>query len=79
MTKANKEILISDFKEQFEVGMINMECKQTLEQMKIFVDQDGKLGNKRGTGDSYHDDLVIAASLAIQGMKAGKWYVDTFS
>lgn len=74
-TKTNKAILISDFKEQFEVGMINIECKQTLEQMKIFVDQDGKLGNKRGTGDCYHDDLVISAALAIQGMKAGKWYV----
>ncbi|GAA0366887.1 terminase large subunit domain-containing protein [Caldalkalibacillus horti] len=73
-TAANKSILISDYKEQFECGMINLECKETLQQMQIFQESDGKMGNKKG--ENNHDDLVISSALAIQGMKTGKWYVD---
>jgi hypothetical protein len=72
-TSVSKAVLISDFKEQFETSLINIECKETLEQMQIFIDTDGKMGNKRGEGN--HDDLVLANALAIQGLKAGKWYV----
>jgi hypothetical protein len=46
----------------------------TLDEMKIFIEADGKTSNKRGDGTN-HDDLVIASALAIQGMKCGKWYL----
>ena len=72
-TNTTKSILIADFKEQFEVGLININCKQTLEEMQIFVEDKGKLGNERKTG--YTDDNVIANALAIQAMKTGKYYV----
>ena len=74
-TQSNKAIFISDFKEQFEKGLINIECKQLLQQMQLFVENSGKLGNKRGNTEKNHDDLVIAAALSVQGMKASKWYV----
>ncbi|MED0665313.1 DNA packaging protein [Bacillus badius] len=73
-TNTTKPILIEDMKENFELGMINIECVQTLEEMKIYQDNNGKLGNKRGT--NLHDDLVIATAMAIQAMKQGKYYVD---
>lgn len=73
-TTTTKAILISDFKEQFETGMINIEDKETLQQMQIFTENEGKMANKRGEGN--HDDLVISSALVIQGMKTGKWYVE---
>jgi len=73
-TAATKGIMISDFKEQFERGLMNINCKETLEEMQIFVENEGRTGNKRG--ENNHDDLVIANALAIQGIKTGKWYVD---
>ena len=72
-TSVTKNIMISDLKEQFELDMILIHCSETLEQMQIFVETDGKTGNKKG--NSNHDDLVIAIGLAIQGMKVNKWYV----
>ena len=75
-TEKTKAIMISDFKEQFEKGLINIECKQTLQQMQMFVETNGKMGNKRGNSDLHHDDSVISSALAIQAMKANKWYVD---
>lgn len=73
-SQVNKSILISDFKEQFELGLININCTETLEQMQIFVENNGKMGNVKG--EKNHDDLVISCALAVQGMKANKWYVD---
>jgi hypothetical protein len=72
-TNVTKAIFVSDLKENFEMGLIKINCTETLEQMRIFVDNDGKTGNKRGEGN--HDDNVIATALAIQGMKQAKWYV----
>jgi hypothetical protein len=74
-TTANKAIMISDFKEQFEKGMILINCKETLQQMQIFIELNNKLSNKRGNGTN-HDDLVIANALVVQAMKTGKYYVD---
>ena len=73
-TVATKSILISDFKEQFERGLLNIECKETLQQMQIFQEDNGKMGNKKG--ENNYDDLVISSALAIQGAKVGKWYID---
>ncbi|MFD2703930.1 terminase large subunit domain-containing protein [Salibacterium lacus] len=72
-TSSSKSILISDYKENFERGLINVECPDTLGQMQIFVELDGKSGNKKG--DKNHDDLVIANALVTQGMKSGQFYV----
>lgn len=73
-TQATKGILISDFKEQFERGLININCPETLQQMQIFQENDGKLSNSGGNNS--HDDLVIANALAIQGIKTNKYYVE---
>lgn len=72
-TNKSKSIMISDLKEQFEESLILVNCVETLEQMQIFIESDGKTGNKRG--DQNHDDSVIALGLAIQGIKNNKWYV----
>ena len=61
-------------KEIFELGMINIECVRTLEEMKIYQEQKGKMGNKKGQNN--HDDLVIAVAMACQAMKQAKYYVD---
>ena len=59
----------------FELGMINIECVRTLEEMKIYQeDNKGKMGNKKGQND--HDDLVISVAMACQAMKQAKYYVD---
>ncbi|MFB7304645.1 terminase large subunit domain-containing protein [Heyndrickxia sporothermodurans] len=71
--QVTKSIMITDLKEQFELDMILINCNETLEQMQIFIETDGKTGNKKGTGN--HDDCVIALALAIQGIKQNKWYV----
>ena len=72
-TNKSKAIMISDLKEQFEESLILVNCLESLEQMQIFIESDGKTGNKRG--DQNHDDSVIALGLAIQGIKNNKWYV----
>ena len=74
-SEKTKAIMISDMKEQFELNLINIECKTTLQQMQMFIEVNGKLGNKRGHSDLHHDDLVISTGLAITGMKTNKWYV----
>lgn len=73
-TAQSKSVLISDFKENFEKGLILIECKETLQQMQLFIESaNGSMGNKKG--DKNHDDLVISASLSVQARKIGKWYV----
>jgi Terminase large subunit, T4likevirus-type, N-terminal len=73
-TQISKSVLIADFKEYFEIGLLNIECEKTLEEMQVFVEDDkGGMGNK--TGSSYKDDLVISSALACQGIKTNKWYV----
>lgn len=73
-TSASKSILISDFKENFERGLINIECRETLQQMQIYQEStNGSMGNKRG--EENFDDLVISSALSVQASKANKWYV----
>ena len=71
--QSSKNIMITDLKEQFECELMLINCKETLEQMQIFIETDGKTGNKKGEGN--HDDCVIAIALAVQARKANKWYV----
>ncbi|MGE7219638.1 DNA packaging protein [Priestia koreensis] len=70
----SKPVLIDQMKTSFELGFINIECLETLEQMKIYEDNDGKLGNKKGL--TFHDDLVISTALMCQALKTNKYYVE---
>lgn len=73
-SSSTKSILISDFKESFEKGLINIECRETLQQMQLFIENpNGSMGNRKGEGN--HDDLVISSALSCQARKIGKWYV----
>lgn len=69
----SKSKLINDFKEAFETGMVIVNDKETLDEMRIYVEKDGKMGNVKGSKN--HDDLVIAYALAVQSMKSGKSYI----
>lgn len=70
----SKTKLMNDFKEVFETGIILINDKETLDQMKIYVqNKRGSLGNIKGEGN--HDDLVDATALAVQSLKANKSYV----
>ena len=69
----NKSKLIQDFKEAFEEGIILINDRETLQQMQIFMEKNGKLGNVRGKNN--FDDLVISTSLALQSLKSGRYYV----
>lgn len=73
-TAQSKSVLISDFKENFEKGLMLIECKETLQQMQLFIENpNGSMGNKKG--EKNHDDLVISTALSVQARKIGKWYV----
>lgn len=74
-TNTTKPIIIAKLKENFELGLININCVQTLEEMKIYQeDKNGKMGNKKGA--NLHDDLVIANALAQEAMAKARYYVD---
>ncbi|MGE7217154.1 DNA packaging protein [Priestia koreensis] len=73
-TTATKPVIINDLKENFELGMVNIHSIQTLEEMKIYEENNGKLGNRRAVGN--HDDCVISCAMAIQAMKQRKYYVE---
>lgn len=73
-SSTSKNILITDMKEQFEKGLILIECKETLQQMQLFIENsNGSTGNKKGKDN--HDDLVISVAMSVQARKIGKWYV----
>lgn len=69
----SKNKLIMDFKEAFEEGIVLVNDRETLDEMRIFVEDNGKMGNVRGLNN--HDDLVIAFGLAIQALKSNKSYI----
>lgn len=68
-TAATKNIAITDAKEQFECGLVNIHCKELLSQMQTYTED-----NKRT--DGHHHDLVQAFLLAAQGIKHNKYYVE---
>lgn len=66
MTKESKHSLILTFKEYFEEENLLILSEDTLDEMSIFMDIDGKMGNKKGTHN--HDDSVIAHALALRSL-----------
>ncbi|MDI9475559.1 MAG: DNA packaging protein [Bacillota bacterium] len=70
----NKTKLMNDFKEAFETGIILINDKETLDQMKVYVqDSRGRLRNLAGTNNK--DDLVDAFALSVQALKENKSYI----
>ena len=70
----SKVRLLNDLKEVFEEGIILINDRETLEQMKIYVQgKGGKLGNLKGANN--YDDLVDATALAVQSLKEDKSYI----
>ena len=66
-----KSIVVNDFREWFDKGMIKIVDKELLDEMKVFISDDG---GKMGAVTGCHDDLVMSACLAIAGMKLGFYY-----
>lgn len=67
-----KGIAVNDAREWFDKGLVKINDKELLNEMKVFViDDNGKMGAVIGA----HDDLVSALWLAIQGIKSGLWYM----
>lgn len=70
----SKTKLMGDLKEAFETGAILVNDRETLDEMKIYVQRsNGSLGNIRGSNN--HDDLVIALALSVQALKANVSYL----
>ena len=70
----SKTKLLGDMKEVFEEGIILINDKETIDEMKIYVMRDnGSLGNINGTNN--HDDIVDATALAVQSLKENKSYI----
>lgn len=70
----SKTKLMNDMKEVFEEGIILINDKETLDEMKIYVMRNnGSLGNINGSAN--HDDLVDATALAVQSLKENKSYI----
>lgn len=70
-TSKSRPIMIGDFVEAFENGEIWINSKTLYNQMKLFINKDGRAEHRGSSGD----DTVIAFALAIQGIKAGIWYL----
>ena len=67
-----KGIAVNDAREWFDKGLIKINDKELLNEMKVFViNENGQMGAVEGA----HDDLVSAMWLAIQGQKSGYWYL----
>lgn len=66
-----KSLIINDLRESFEKGQLLLHSADILEEMKVFeVKDNGSMGAMSG----YHDDLVMALALALNGLKDGKYY-----
>ena len=67
-----KGIAVNDAREWFDKGLIKINDRELLEEMKLFVlNENGSMGAVIGA----HDDLVSAMWLAIEGQKSGYWYM----
>ena len=70
-TSKSKSIAVNDAREWFDKGLVDINSKALLDEMKTFVaEESGSFNAVIGS----HDDLVSAMWLCIQGMKQGLWY-----
>lgn len=69
----SKTKLVNDLKETFETGIILVNDKETLEEMKIYQEKDGSFANIRG--ELNRDDRVDSLALAVQSLKSGRYYI----
>ena len=70
-TQKTKSLAVNDMIEWFDKGMLDIQSNDLLEEMKVFVaGANGSFNASIG----YHDDLISACWLSIEGMKQGYWY-----
>jgi hypothetical protein len=65
-----KPMIINNFIELLTTNQILINSKDLLSEMKLYSFEDGKMNASRG----YHDDLVMAMALAIEGLNNGVPY-----
>ena len=66
-----KGLIINDFVEMFEKGLIKINSTRLLNEMKVFnIDDNGKMG----ASGSNHDDSVMSTALSLAGLKNGFYY-----
>lgn len=70
-TQKSKSIAINDAREWFDKGMVDINSRALLEEMKVFVAKDN--GSMNAVSGS-HDDLISSFWLCIQGYKSGFYY-----
>lgn len=67
-----KSIAVNDAREWFDKGLVRINDRIVLEEMKTFiVDNHGGMNAADGT----HDDMISAMWLCIQGAKSPYWYI----
>lgn len=69
----SKTIMVSDLKEAIETGLVSVNDRETLEQLKIYQEVKNKFGNLKG--ESNYDDLVDSLGLAVQSLKLGRYMI----
>lgn len=69
----SKTKLVSDCKQAFEEGIILVNDMETLEEMKIYQETNGRFGNIRG--ESNFDDRVDSLALAVICLGMGRYYI----
>jgi hypothetical protein len=70
MNPKTKPMVINNFVELFMTNQMLVNSKDLLGEMKLYCFEDGKMNASRG----YHDDLVIAMALALDGVANGTPY-----
>ncbi|EJO5346486.1 terminase [Clostridium botulinum] len=66
-----KSLIINDLIELFEKNQLKINSERLLQEMQVFVSENGKMGAISGS----HDDSVMAMALAIVSIKNPFWYV----
>ncbi|HCL4448326.1 TPA: terminase [Clostridium botulinum] len=66
-----KSLIINDLIELFEKNQLKINSERLLQEMQVFVSENGKMGAISGS----HDDSVMSMALAIVSIKYGFWYV----
>jgi hypothetical protein len=65
-TKVSRDLMIDDFTEIFDEGLVTLNDSEVIGQMMTFVRKDN---GRREHEDGKHDDLLFALFLAVQGLK----------